>query len=259
MIRDNENMVNLFDVDRVLGDLPVDIIKENIKTQIEDPLFFVSNHCDQVYEALDEGMDEFGHIDEYREQLYEIRDDFNTFLLLELDRRFDLGVDLEILQAHEAEELAKCCYDIFVVNLRETIARFITNYILVNKSSLSELFNDEYKRKDVTTSNMKRLTKNREDILVLSNIISVISHVLDLEHDPDDFMELAIEPGEYSGETVKDYVKSFKIANNFVYTLMNEVKYIHNDLIDEIATEICINMQGNLVSEEPPVGFSDFE
>jgi hypothetical protein len=106
---------------------------------------------------------------------------------------------------------------------------------------------------------MKRLTKNREDILVLSNIISVIYHVLDLEHDPDDFMELAIEPGEYSGETVKEYVHSFKIANNFVYTLMNEVKYIHNDLIDEIASEISINMQGQLIPEEPVVGFSDFE
>jgi hypothetical protein len=40
---------------------------------------------------------------------------------------------------------------------------------------------------------------------------------------------------------------------------MNEVKYIHNDLIDEIASEISINMQGQLIPEEPVVGFSDFE
>jgi hypothetical protein len=259
MLRDNENMINDFDVERLLGDLPIDLIKENIKTQIEDPLVFVTNHCDQVYETFNESMNELGHIENYKTQLDEIRDDFNVFLLLELDRRFDLGVDLENLQSFEAEEVAKCCYDLFVVNLRETITRFITNYILINKSSLSELFNDEYKRKDVTTTNMKRLTKNREDILVLSNIISVIYHVLDLEHDPDDFMELAIEPGEYSGETVKEYVHSFKIANNFVYTLMNEVKYIHNDIIDEIASEISIGMQGQLISEEPSSGFSDFE
>ena len=258
MIRDNE-MVNIFDVERVLGDLPIDIIKENLKTQIEDPLVFVTNHCDQVYETFEEAMNEFGHIDEYREEIYEIRDDFNTFLIMELDRRFGLGVDLDNLQDYEVEEIAKCCYEFFVVNLRETIMTFMTNYILVNKSSLSELFNDEYKRKDVTTTNMKKLTKNRDDILVLSNIISVIYHVLDLEHDPEDFMELAIEPGEYVGETIREYVHSFKIANNFVYSLMNEVKYIHNDIIDEIASEISIGMQGQLVSEEPSSGFSDFE
>ena len=204
-------------------------------------------------------MNEFGHIDEYREEIYEIRDDFNTFLIMELDRRFGLGVDLDNLQDYEVEEVAKTCYEFFVVNLRETITRFMTNYILVNKSSLSELFNDEYKRKDVTTTNMKRLTKNREDILILSNIISVIYHVLDLEHDPEDFMELAVEPGEYAGETIKEYVHSFKIANNFVFSLMNEVKYIHNDIIDEIASEISIGMQGQLMTDEPSNGFSDFE
>ena len=48
MIRDND-MINVFDIERILGDLPIDIIKENIKTQIDDPLTFMSNQCDQVY------------------------------------------------------------------------------------------------------------------------------------------------------------------------------------------------------------------
>ena len=55
MIRDND-MINIFDVERVLGDLPIDIIKENLKTQIEDPLVFVTNHCDQVYETFEEAI-----------------------------------------------------------------------------------------------------------------------------------------------------------------------------------------------------------
>ena len=258
MIRDNE-MINIFDVERILGDLPIDIIKENLKTQIEDPLVFGSNQCDQVYDTLDEAMNEFGHIEEYREEIYEMRDDFNCFLAAELDRRFDLGIDFDNLQDYELESVARNCYNFFILDLKESLTRFVSNYILVNKSSLSELFNDEYKRKDVTTTNMKRLTKNREDILILSNIISVIYHVLDLDHDPEDFMELAVEPGEYSGECIREFVHSFKIANNFVYTLMNEVKYIHNDMIDEIASEISINMQGQLMTDETPKGFTDFE
>ena len=249
MIRDNE-FINGFDIERILGDLPIDIIKENIKSQIDDPLTFMTNHCDQVYETLDEAIDEVGHIDEYREELNEMRDDFNSFLILELDRGFGLGIDIENLQSYEMEEIGRNVYEFFVVNLRENITNFLKNYICINKSSLAELFTDEYKRKDVTTTNMKRLTKNKDDVVILSNIISVIYHILDLDLDPEDFMEMSIEPGEYSGEAVKEYVYSFKIANNFVSRLFSEVKYTHNDAIDEFASEICLELQNNLIFGE---------
>ena len=55
--------------------------------------------------------------------------------------------------------------------------------------------------------------------------------------------------GEYAGETVREYVRSFKIANNFIYNLFNEVKYTHNDVIDEFASEICLELQNNIINE----------
>jgi hypothetical protein len=246
MIRDND-FINGFDIERILGDLPIDIIKENIKSQIDDPLTFMTNHCDQVYETLDEAMDEIGHIDEYRYELQGIRDDFNSFLLTELDNGFGLGIDIDNLQTYEMEDIGKHAYDFFVVNLRENITNFLKNYICINKTNLASLFTEEYKRKDVTTTNMKRLTKNKDDVVILSNIISVLYYILDLDLDPEDFMELAVEPGEYSGEVVKEYVRNFKIANNFVSKLFNEVKYTHNDVIDEFASEICLELQNNLI------------
>lgn len=249
MIRDND-FINGFDIERILGDLPIDIIKENIKSQIDDPLTFMTNHCDQVYETLDEAMDEIGHIDEYRYELQEIRDDFNLFLLTELDNGFGLGIDFDNLQTYEMEDIGKHAYDFFVVNLRENITNFLKNYICINKANLASLFTEEYKRKDVTTTNMKRLTKNKDDVIILSNIISILYYILDLDLDPEDFMELAVEPGEYSGELVKEYVRNFKIANNFVNKLFNEVKYTHNDAIDEYASEICLELQNNLIYNE---------
>ena len=249
MIRDND-YINGFDIERILGDLPIDIIKENIKSQIDDPLTFMTNHCDQVYETLDEAMDEIGHVDEYRYELNEIRDDFNSFLVTELDIRFSLGIDLDNLQTYEIEDIGKYSYEFFVVDLKRNITNFLMNYICLNKSYLASLFTDEYKRKDVTTSNMKKLTKNKDDVVILANIISVIYHILEVELDPEDFMELAVEPGDYAGEAVKEYVRNFKIANNFVYNLFNEVKYIHNDIIDEFASEIGLLLQSNLIYED---------
>lgn len=249
MLRDDD-YINGFDIERILGDLPLDIIKENIKSQIDDPLTFMTNHCDQVYETLDEAMDEIGHIDEYRYEINEIRDDFNSFLVTELDTRFSLGIDLDNLQTYEMEEIGKYSYEFFVVDLKRNITNFLMNYICLNKSYLASLFTDEYKRKDVTTTNMKKLTKNKDDVVILANIISVIYNILELELDPEDFMELAVEPGDYAGEAVKEYVRSFKIANNFVYNLFNEVKYIHNDIIDEFASEIGFLLQSNLIYED---------
>ena len=249
MLRDDD-YINGFDIERILGDLPLDIIKENIKSQIDDPLTFMTNHCDQVYETLDEAMDELGHIDEYRYEINEIRDDFNSFLVTELDTRFSLGIDLDNLQTYEMEEIGKYSYEFFVVDLKRNITNFLMNYICLNKSYLASLFTDEYKRKDVTTTNMKKLTKNKDDVVILANIISVIYNILELELDPEDFMELAVEPGDYAGEAVKEYVRSFKIANNFVYNLFNEVKYIHNDIIDEFASEIGFLLQSNLIYED---------
>ncbi len=246
MIRDNENMINVFDVERILGDLPLDIIKENVKSQIEDPLVFISNQCDEVYETIDEAMEEFGHIDDHRNELIEMKEDFSIFILKELDNKFNLGVDFENIGDFEIHEIAQNCYDFFVLNLNENISNFLLNYILNNKSSLCEMFGDEYRRKDVTTINMKKITKNRDDVLILSNLNSVINNILDLEHYPEDFMALAVEPGEYVGSCVNDYVNSFKIAGNFVYNIINEVKYSHNDVIDELVSNITLYLIENI-------------
>lgn len=248
MLRDDD-YINGFDIERILGDLPIDIIKENIKSQIDDPLVFSMNYCDQVYETIDEAIGEIGHIDEYRYELQEMRDEFNTFLILELDNRFGLGIDSENLSGYEIEMVGKNAYDFFVVNLKTNITNFLLNYISMNKSELAGFFTEEYKRKDVTTTNMKKLTKNKDDVIVLSNIISIIYYILDLELDPEDFMELAVEPGECCGEIVKECVKDFKISNNFVYKLFNEIKYSHNDIIDEFASEICLELQNNIIHD----------
>jgi hypothetical protein len=246
MIRDNENMINVFDVERILGDLPLDIIKENVKSQIEDPLVFISNQCDEVYETIDEAMEEFGHIDEYREELVEMKEDFSIFILKELDNKFNLGVDFDNIGDFELHEMAQNCYDFFVLNLNDNISNFLLNYILNNKSSLCEMFGDEYRRKDVTTMNMKKITKNRDDVLILSNLNSVINNILDLEHYPEDFMSLSVEPGEYVGSCVIDYVNSFKLAGNFVFNVLNEVKYSHNDVVDELVSTITLYLIENI-------------
>ena len=256
MLRDNE-IINVFDVERVLGDLPIDIIKENILSQIDDPLTFSTNQADQVYDTLTEAMDEFGHIDEYKGEIYELKDDFSIFLIREIDKKFNLGVDIENLSDYEIHDIARNCYDFFIVNLRDNLTRFVSNYIYSNKLSISEEFGEEYKKRDVTTTNMKKLTKNKDDIIILSNTSSIINYVLNLEYQPEEFMSLASEDGEYVSSCITEYVNSFKITGNFVADVLNELKFAHNDTIDEIAASIILDIKDSISDEDLNTNFID--
>lgn len=247
--RDNEQ-VNVFDIERILGDLPLELIKENITTQIEDPLTYSSNYCTEVYEAFDEASQECGHIDDFKNDITEHRNLFTMFLLGELERKFDLGMDVESMSEHAIEELTRACYEFFVIGFRENVNNFLLNYIMSNKMSLSALFDDEYKRKDVMTMNMKKQLKSREDVLILSNLPDVINYILTQDHQNEDFLELCSEPGEYTAELIKSSNNAFTLAGNFVINILNEIKFAHNDVIDDFSANIKLAMLESIMSED---------
>lgn len=247
--RDNEQ-VNVFDIERILGDLPLELIKENITTQIADPLTYSSNYCKEVYESFDEAINECGHIEDFKNDIIEHRNSFTSFLLQELEQKFDLGMDVESMDDNSIENLTKACYEFFVINFRENINNFLLNYILANKSTLSGLFDDEYKRKDVTTMNMKKQVKSREDVLILSNLPDVINDILGKEYQNDDFLELCSEPGECIAEQIKSANKSFTLAGNFVNNILNEIRFSHNDDIDDFSANIKLSILESISSND---------
>lgn len=259
MIRDNKEIINGFDVERVLNDLPLDIIKENITTQVNDPLLYESDYCSEVYETFDEATNEFGHIDEYKKELEELRDKFNLFVLSEIDGKFGLGIDYNSMSEYEVEELAKNTYQFFIVEFREKINEFILNYILSNKMSLSEMYDEDYRKKDVTTLNMKKKTKNRSEVIILSNLPTIISFILDSDHQPEEFIELSSEAEEMVAEYIKNATTSFTISGNFVSSVLNEIKFAHNDAIDEIASTIRMELIEMIPEDELNPDFIDDE
>lgn len=249
MVQDNDQ-INGFDVDRIFGDFSIDIVKENIETQMQDPLMYEEDYCDDVYQVISDAREELDHIDEYKQEINEIEDEFNKFLIDKLNDKFNLDIDLYALEDYQISEMAKNCYEFFVINLRENLKRFLFNYIMDNKLQLAEMLDGEYKRKDVTTLNMKKSLKNKEDVLIMSNLIDVINYILDLEFDPSDFIEWCSEPGEVCSEYIKEATNSFLISGNYVPAMINELRYSHNDIIDEIASSIRLDYFDSLQEDD---------
>lgn len=245
MISNINDEINDFDVQRIMGDLPIEVIKENILTQINDPLLYTSDYADDVYETLENAKQELDHIDVYREDIYEEYDKFNLFLLSNVSNRFNLGIDVELLDSCQLNNMAYNCYLFFIVNLKENLENFLYNYISNNRDELSKMFDSEFKRKDVTTINMKKTCSRKEDILVLSNLVDVINYVLNIDFDASEFIDLCIEPGEELGEIIKQQVDTFEIPGNFVPIIIDELRINHNDLIDEFASYIRLNIIEN--------------
>lgn len=249
MIRDIDEINNI-DVDRILGDLALDLIKENIETQVKDPVYYSIDYCEEVFETLDRAYDELGHIEDYKLQIDEIRDTFITYVLDLLNTKFNLDISIENKTPGELKDIMYSCYRVFVIDFREIVENFLTSYVNLNKFSLADMFEDQFKRKDVTTVNIKKLTDSKEDILVIANLPDIVSHILDLEHDPVDFMNLGAEVEEYHASKVMEYLNDFTIAGNFTSAVLNEIKFTHNDIIDSINSNIRLQLISSLEPAE---------
>lgn len=245
MISNINDEINDFDVERILGDLPIEVIKENILTQIDDPLLYSSDYADDVYSTFANAKEELDHIDVYREDIEEEYDKFSLFLLTNVSNRFNLGIDVGLLDTSQLTIMAYDCYVFFIVNLKENLENFLYNYIVSNREELSRMFDSEFKRKDVTTINMKKTCTSKEDILILANLVDVINYVLNIDFDASEFIDLCIEPGEELGENIKQRVDTFEIPGNFVPIIIDELRINHNDLIDEFASYIRLNIIEN--------------
>lgn len=245
MIRDIDE-INSIDVDRILGDLALDLIKENIETQVKDPVYYSIDYCEEVFETIDNAYNELAHIEEFKTQLDEIKDTFIIFVLELLNDKFNLDISLENRTSDELKDIMYNCYRVFVIDFREIVENFLLNYVNLNKFSLADMYEDQFKRKDVTTVNIKKMTDSKEDILVISNLPDIVSHILDLEHDPVDFMNLGAEIEEYHASKVMEYLHDFTIAGNFTSAILNELKFTHNDIIDSINSNIRLQLISSL-------------
>ena len=132
MISNINDEINDFDVERILGDLPIEVIKENILTQIDDPLLYSSDYADDVYSTFANAKEELDHIDVYREDIEEEYDKFSLFLLTNVSNRFNLGIDVGLLDTSQLNIMAYDCYVFFIVNLKENLENFLYNYIINN-------------------------------------------------------------------------------------------------------------------------------
>lgn len=228
------------EIDTLLADLPLDLIKENIKEQINDPLSTSIDYVNVITEKCDLIKEQFEDPEIHQTIKNNLRN-FFQFVLDELEKRFGFILDLDD-EEDEIIALGEAMYNFFILRYRKNISRFIYKFIIKNKKSLADHFESIGKRKDVTSISLKKQIKNKDDILIISNLPNVIKYILSLEVEPLDFLKYAADDEIYEATMIKKFITEGKIAGNFVNDYLNLIKDEYDEILDEIQTDVKLKI-----------------
>lgn len=209
-VNENEYEPTSLDSDIFLSEIPMPLLKENIKGQFEEPLENRTNYL-KVF------IDKFAISKELCDEdsmndLYLVRDDFMEFLLDTYREYLGVGiVDFDDLSEEEQDDLIQMVYEFFIMNIKKNFVALTINYIDKYRKSLSEISG---KKKDVTTLSFKREVTNTDDLNILANLSDIIDYILTVDIDVTEFLSLTKQCLETS--MIDAAYDNFKITGNFV-------------------------------------------
>jgi len=226
----------------LLADLPFDLLKENLRYQIKDPLATNVNY-------IENAIDKFRVLREtYSENADAIRNinsltvNFFAFIIKQIDEQFDLDIDVDFSDVQETVEVGEALYNFLILRYKKNITKFIYRFIKKNKKRLVEEFEGQYKKKDVTSISLKKKIKNKDDVLIISNLPSIIKYIMNLEIEPLDFIEYATKSELYEGNYLSNMILQGKLIGNFVHEYVNLINEDYDYILDEIQTDVKMKL-----------------
>lgn len=235
---------NDIESDEFIADLPISLMKENLKSQFNDPLEYRKKDYIQsfigMYKTAEENLDAYEDTD--ADTLNAARDDFYEYIQKLLRDYLDIGFnDLDLLSKDDEDELLHYVYRFFIINMKKNFTYFIYNYIQAHRGEF--LPEGEDKPRDVTSLSLKRDITDPEDVYIIANLSDVIEDILSKDITVDDFLSLC-DDDDKCLETlfVNDKFDKFQVTGNFIE------KYIEM-LDDDFKFEIEVKVRNKILKQ----------
>lgn len=200
----------------LLSDLPLDIIIGSITTQFNDPMEYRKNDFVQSFITKYQITKEKIESDEEAEELEEVYDKFVSFMENIFHEKLGLGIpELDDMGESEQLELIHYIYRFFIINIKKNFTIYILNYIEEHKSELASILP---KKKDVSTSSLKQIIDDPDDLTIIVSIADAIHAILsDGDVSVEKFLEeSAGDDANLENEYINEAFDDFKINGNFV-------------------------------------------
>jgi hypothetical protein len=107
---------------------------------------------------------------------------------------------------------------------------------------ISDQYDKMGKKKDVTTMNYKKQLKNRDDVIIMSNLPSIIEFVRGLDTRAEDFISLTTNDNSFEGRYIKYLMDHGLLTGDFVDTYLRIVFDENDYVLDEIQVELRMKL-----------------
>ena len=132
LIRDNE-------MEEIIADLPIPLVLENIKEQIEDPLSSKVDNLETILEKYGYIMDNFDD----DEQLSLLKNKVSNLLVTVykmISNKYDMNFNFDEDNMDELRDITQALYSVVVLRYTKNITMYLYNFILSNKEELANAF-----------------------------------------------------------------------------------------------------------------------
>jgi hypothetical protein len=215
----NSDDISDLSVETLLSSLSLDIMRDNITQQINGTLVTNQNYLSIVVSKFDEIIDEIVDNDiliKVKQEMIE----FCRDLILKLVGQWNLAFDDPNEDTLEYIEILEVLYNFFILSNVSNVKKFMIEYIKSNKKVLIDTLNIGGRSGDITTIANKKKNFDKDNVVVLSNIDTIINYVKDIDFDSFDFMTI-IDDGDYYANQLVSHMTSCTIIGNFAGHYIN--------------------------------------
>ena len=201
------------DAEIFLSDEPINLLKQHIRAQFSDPMNYKFDYVGSYIESFRMSVLQI-ETDDDENDLERMNDDFIRFLLNIFDKYLGLGLpDFEEKSYEDQLDILHMTYRYFIVNIKHNFSSFCLNYILRNKRELSDTLP---KKKDVSSLNLKRDGIDADDIVIVSNLYTIILNIIEQDHDVDEFiLNSDVNDPRLETDMMNEYYENFTVTGNF--------------------------------------------
>ena len=222
------------DAEIFLSDEPINLLKQHIRSQFTDPMNYKFDYVGSYIESFRMSVLQV-ETDDDEDDLERMNDDFVRFMLNIFEKYLGLGFpDFEEKSYEEQHDILHMTYRYFIVNIKHNFSSFCLNYILRNKKELSE---NQPKKKDVSSLNLKRDGIEADDIVIISNLYDIIQNIIfGQDHDVDEFiLNSDVNDPRLETDMMNEYFENFTVTGNFYPEYR---KMLNTPFIKEIESKI---------------------
>lgn len=202
-----------------LSEVPVSLIESSLEEQFLEPLEYRKKDYIEEYLTKYDDIKNNSVLDDEYQSADEEHDEFISFVKEIFEKFLDIGfVDIDDKPIEYQHEIIHNTYKYFIKNIKKNFVSIVCNEI---KENAKEYINRvDSTRRDVTYINFKQEIDNEDDALLLSNLSTIVSYIVDdvkQNYTVNKFFEMAdYGEADFIRQYVIDAYNNFDLTGNFV-------------------------------------------